>query len=116
MIRVLVTGGAGYVGSVLCEHLLDAGCRVTVVDNLMYGQVSLSHLCADSRFEFVFGDARDESLVRRLVKDADVLIPLAAVVGAPACDRDPFTARSVKRTMRPRESSSRTPSAASSKA
>jgi nucleoside-diphosphate-sugar epimerase len=95
MVRVLVTGGAGYVGSVLCEHLLDAGYRVTVVDNLMYGQSSLAHLCADSRFEFVFGDARDERCVRLLVKDADVIIPLAAVVGAPACDRDPFTARSV---------------------
>lgn len=95
MVRVLVTGGAGFVGSVLSEHLLDAGYRVTVVDNLMYGQASLFHLCADSRFEFVFGDARDESLIRRLVKDADAIVPLAAVVGAPGCDRDPFTARSV---------------------
>ena len=95
MIRVLVTGGAGYVGSVLCEHLLDAGYQVTVVDNFMYGQSSLFHLCADSRFEFVFGDVRDEGLVRGLVKEADVLIPLAAVVGAPGCDRDPEMARSV---------------------
>lgn len=95
MVRVLVTGGAGYVGSVLCEHLLDAGYQVTVVDNLMYGQSSLAHLCADSRFEFVFGDVRDEALMRRLVKDADALVPLAAIVGAPACDRDPITARSV---------------------
>ena len=95
MVRVLVTGGAGYVGSILCEHLLDAGYRVTVVDNLLYGQSSLLHLCADSRFEFVFGDVRDEDLMRRLVKDADALVPLAAIVGAPACDRDPITARSV---------------------
>jgi nucleoside-diphosphate-sugar epimerase len=92
---VLVTGGAGYVGSVLCEHLLDAGYRVTVVDNLLYGQSSLFHLCADSRFEFVFGDVRDEALMRRLVKDTDAIIPLAAIVGAPGCDRDPLTARSV---------------------
>lgn len=93
--RVLVTGGAGYLGSVLSEHLLAAGYRVTVVDSLLYGQAPLFHLCASPGFEFVFGDVRDEDLMRRLVKDADVLIPLAAVVGAPACDRDPWLARSV---------------------
>jgi len=93
--HVLVTGGAGYLGSVLCEHLLDAGYRVTVIDNLMYGQHSLFHLCASPRFEFVPGDVRDERVMGTLVKKADVLIPLAAVVGAPACDRDPWLARSV---------------------
>lgn len=93
--RVVVTGGAGYLGSVLCERLLDAGYQVTAVDNLMYGQNSLFHLCADPRFEFVFGDARDERLVRELTARADVLIPLAAVVGATACDRDPWLASSV---------------------
>lgn len=92
---VLVTGGAGYLGSILCEHLLDAGYCVTAVDNLMYGQNSLFQLCANSRFEFVFGDVRDEGLMRSLVNKADVLIPLAAVVGAPACDKDPWLARSV---------------------
>ena len=94
-LRALVTGGAGYVGSVLCEHLLRAGHRVTVLDNLMYGQASLLHLCNDPSFEFVRGDARDEGLVRRLVARADVILPLAAIVGAPACDRDPWLARSV---------------------
>ena len=93
--RVLVTGGAGYLGAVLCEHLLNAGYQVTVVDNLMYGQNSLFHLCAHPRFAFVFGDARDETLLDRLIKDVDVLIPLAAIVGAPACDRDPWLAQSV---------------------
>jgi nucleoside-diphosphate-sugar epimerase len=93
--RVLVTGGAGYLGSILCEHLLDAGYQTTVIDNLMYGQHSLLHLCAHPHFEFVWGDARNEKLMRGLMKDADVLIPLAAVVGAPACDRDPQLARSV---------------------
>ena len=92
---VLVTGGAGYLGSVLCEHLLDAGHRVTVIDRLMHGQHSLFHLCHNDRFEFVHGDARDEELMRRLVRTADVLIPLAAVVGAPACDLDPWLAKSV---------------------
>lgn len=93
--RVLVTGAAGYLGSVLCEHLLGAGHEVTGLDNLMYQQHSLFHLCAHSRFEFVLGDARDERLMKKLVKEADALIPLAAVVGAPACDRDPWLAQSV---------------------
>jgi nucleoside-diphosphate-sugar epimerase len=93
--HVLVTGGAGYLGSVLCERLLNGGWRVTTVDNLMYQQRSLFHLCGNPNFDFVFGDVRDKDLMGRLVKAADVLIPLAAVVGAPACARDPGLARSV---------------------
>lgn len=93
--RVLVTGGAGYVGSILCEHLLAGGYGVTVVDNLMYGQQSLFHLCGRRGFDFVFGDVRDERVMEPLVKQADVIVPLAAIVGAPACDRDPDMARSV---------------------
>jgi nucleoside-diphosphate-sugar epimerase len=94
-LRVLVTGGAGYLGAVLCERLLGAGLRVTAVDCLLHEHPSLLHLCAQSGFEFVRGDARDASLVQRLLQQADVVIPLAAVVGAPACDRDPWLARSV---------------------
>ena len=82
MTHILVTGGAGYIGSVLSERLLEAGHQVTVIDSLAYGQNSLFHLCANPRFEFIRGDARDEELVRRAMKTADVLIPLAAVVGA----------------------------------
>lgn len=93
--RVLVTGGAGYLGSVLCGRLLEAGCRVTVIDNLMYGQKSLFHLCADPKFDFVGGDVRDEAQMRSLLKGVDVIIPLAAIVGAPACDRQPDLARAV---------------------
>jgi nucleoside-diphosphate-sugar epimerase len=93
--KVLVTGGAGYLGSVLCEHLLDRGYRVTVLDTLEYGQHSLFHLCAEPRFDFVFGDARNEQALAPLVQAADVIIPLAAVVGAGACDRDPSRAKSV---------------------
>ena len=93
--HVLVTGAAGYLGSVLCEHLLDAGFRVTALDNLMHGQQGPLHLCANDRFTFVFGDVRDERLIGSLVKEADVLIPLAALVGAPACDRDPHMAQAV---------------------
>jgi nucleoside-diphosphate-sugar epimerase len=91
--RVLITGGAGYVGSVLTEHLLAAGFHVTVLDSLIFAQNSLFHLCHNPNLEFVFGDARDERVVKRCVEKADVIIPLAAVVGAPACDRDPWLAR-----------------------
>ncbi len=93
--RVLVTGGAGYIGSILAEHLLRDGFHVTVVDSLLYQQANLFHLAAHPGFAFVRGDARDERLMGELIKDADVLIPLAALVGAPACDRDPGFARSV---------------------
>jgi nucleoside-diphosphate-sugar epimerase len=93
--QIVITGGAGYLGSILCEHLLKAGYRVTAVDSLLFGQNSLFHLCNYPTFEFHFGDVRDERLMKSLVAHADVLIPLAALVGAPACDRDPVTARAV---------------------
>jgi nucleoside-diphosphate-sugar epimerase len=93
--RILVTGGAGYLGSVLCECLLDAGFHVTAIDHLLYGQAHLFHLAANQDFEFIVGDVRDEGLMARCVREADVIIPLAAVVGAPACDRDVLLARSV---------------------
>src|SRR5438067_11142998 len=94
-LRVLVTGGAGYIGSVLSDRLLETGSQVTVVDSLIYRQNSLFHLCANPRFDFVYGDARDEHLMQGLIAQADVIIPLAALVGAPACDRDPSFAASV---------------------
>ncbi len=97
MSHVLITGGAGYIGCILTEHLLDAGHSVTILDTLAFGQTPLFHFCANPKFNFVFGDARDEKKVTSLVKDADVIIPLAAVVGAPACDRDPWMATSLNR-------------------
>jgi len=93
--KILITGGAGYLGSILCEHLLAAGYQVTVVDNLMYGVNSLFHLCANPNFDFVYGDARDTQLMRKLLSAADICIPLAAIVGAGACDRDPWRAQSI---------------------
>ncbi|MGZ3454729.1 MAG: NAD-dependent epimerase/dehydratase family protein [Polyangiales bacterium] len=93
--RVLVTGAAGYIGSILCERLLDEGHHVIGLDALTHGEQGLFHLCADQRFEFVHGDARNETTMADLVKKADVIIPLAAIVGAPACARDPWLAKSV---------------------
>jgi nucleoside-diphosphate-sugar epimerase len=93
--HILVTGAAGYIGSVLCECLLRAGFEVVGLDNLSHGQDGPLHLCGAAGFEFIRGDARDERQVAALLKRVDVVIPLAAVVGAPACDRDPPGARSV---------------------
>ena len=93
--RVLVTGGAGYLGSVLSEHLLSAGHSVTCLDNLSLGQSGPFHLCANDRYDFVRGDARDEALLTRLLPTVDAIIPLACVVGAPACQRDPWMAQTV---------------------
>jgi len=93
--EVLITGGAGYLGSIMSERMLDAGYKVTVVDSLRYQQTSLFHLCANPDFEFVSGDVRDEGLMSRLVSKAEVIIPLAAVVGAPACAQDPWLTREV---------------------
>lgn len=95
--RVLVTGGLGYLGSILCEHLLDSGYAVTALDNLMYGagQQGLYHLCANPEFDFIKADVRDEAAMRSALKDADAIVHLAAIVGAAACDRDPALATGV---------------------
>jgi nucleoside-diphosphate-sugar epimerase len=90
--RVLVTGGAGYIGSTLVPMLLDRGYHVTVIDNFMFGQDSLSAVCHQRQFELVRGDVRNKDLMRPLFTKADIIIPLAALVGAPLCDRDPLAA------------------------
>ncbi|MBM3979151.1 MAG: NAD(P)-dependent oxidoreductase [Planctomycetes bacterium] len=87
--NVLVTGGAGYIGSVLVPHLLRAGYAVHVLDNFRFDQTSLTDCCLDANFRVTRGDCREEHTLMRALRDADVIIPLAAVVGAPACDRDP---------------------------
>ena len=95
--RVLITGGAGYIGSVLTPTLLEAGYDVTVLDRFESGDTSLAACCRYERFEAVRGDARDERLVRELAASADIVIPLAALVGAPLCDRDPIAAETTNR-------------------
>jgi len=87
--RILVTGGAGYLGSTLTPALLRHGYQVTVLDNLMFGQASLLDCCANPEFKFVKGDICDQGLMRRLLPKHDIVIPLAAIVGAPACKRNP---------------------------
>ena len=95
--RILVTGGAGYLGSVLVPELLADGHEVTVVDNFRYGQASLLGHCHNPRLSIVRGDARDRALMERCLRGADVLIPLACLTGAPICDRNPLEAASVNR-------------------
>ncbi|MBM3599268.1 MAG: NAD-dependent epimerase/dehydratase family protein [Alphaproteobacteria bacterium] len=85
---ILITGGAGYLGSIMAPALLAAGHKVTVLDNFMFRQSPLAHVCIDSNFTAARGDARDEAVIRPLLKTADIVIPLAALVGAPLCDRD----------------------------
>ena len=87
--KVLITGGAGYLGSNLTRHLLEAGYSVTVLDNLMYDQVTLLHLFSNPKFQFELGDVRDKKLLQDLVGLNDVIIPLAAIVGMPACKANP---------------------------
>src|SRR5262245_43501965 len=94
MPKVLVTGGAGYLGSVLVPTLLDRGFAVTVIDSFMYAQDSLAAVCYRPEFTVVRGDVRSIDTMKPLVKDADIIIPLAALVGAPLCDRDPVAATS----------------------
>ena len=97
MSRILLTGGAGYVGSVLTEELLQSGHEIVVYDNFMYKQTSLNHLMHWRRLEVIKGDIRDLERIRSQVKWADIIIPLAAIVGAPACDRDPVTATAINK-------------------
>lgn len=93
--KILITGGAGYIGSTLTPFLLAAGHRVRVLDRLAYGGHSLLGVWAHPSFEFVRGDVRDRDVVRAAVADRDAVVHLAAIVGDPACSREPDLARSV---------------------
>jgi len=91
--RILVTGGAGYIGSVLVPMLLQDGHEVIVLDNFMYGQTSLLDCCHNTKLAIVRGDTRNSELIQEITKGIDFIFPLACIVGAPACNKDPTTAR-----------------------
>lgn len=91
--NILVTGGAGYLGSILVPDLLAAGHKVTVIDNFIYKQNSLNHVCYDPNFKVFKGDIRVNSTIKPLLKKNDIVIPLAALVGAPICSQDPVGAQ-----------------------
>ncbi len=95
LIKVLVTGGGGYIGSILTPALLAHGCEVTVIDNCMYGQTSLLDCAYNTNLTIVRGDARDKELIKKYIVGMDYIIPLAAIVGMGACDRDPHLATTV---------------------
>jgi len=93
--KILITGGAGYVGSVMVELFLKKGHPVTILDDFRYRPTSLLHLCHYPNLSIVRGDVRDRAAVKPLVAGADVIIPLAAVVGAPACNLHPQDSKSI---------------------
>ena len=93
--RILVTGGAGYIGSVLVPIMLHQGHSVTVIDNFMYGQTSLLDCCYSEEFQLVRGDVRDQKLLLEKLVKADAILPLACLTGAPLCDRDQIGARQI---------------------
>lgn len=95
MEKVLITGGAGYIGSILAPLLLSKGYQVTVLDNFMYNQITLLDICNNPNLSIVRGDVRNQELMKMLVNKHDILIPLACLVGAPLCDRDPYNAQLV---------------------
>ena len=92
-LSILVTGGAGYIGSILVPELLRAGHEVTVIDNFLYNQASLLDVCNFKTLTIVRGDARNEALLKKHLPGKNFIIPLACLVGAPLCDNDPIGAR-----------------------
>lgn len=93
--NILVTGGAGYLGSIMVPDLLAAGHKVKVVDNFFYQQSSLNHVCNNPNFSVVRGDIRVEKIMKPLIEKADMVLPLAALVGAPICNQDPVGATTI---------------------
>mgnify|MGYP001189693663 CR=1 FL=1 len=92
-LKVLVTGGAGYIGSILVPELLSDGFEVTVIDNLTYRQNSLSHNFYNKKFNFIKKDICDYESINKIMTSFDIIIPLAAIVGAPACNENPFKSK-----------------------
>ena len=95
MAKILITGAAGYIGSVLVPELLKREYEVIAIDNFIYNQNSLLDCVHNQNLTIIRGDARDEKLISKYMEGADFIIPLACIVGAPACDKDPQMAKSI---------------------
>ena len=93
--KILITGGAGYLGTVIVDKMLNAGYEVIVLDKLLFNQTSLLQYTSKSKFKFIYGDVRNELLLEKLCNEADIIIPLAAIVGFPACAQDPKLAKEI---------------------
>ena len=93
--KILITGGAGYLGSVITGKMLNEGYEVIVLDKLLFNQTSLLQYTSNPKFKFIYGDVRNESLLEKLCNQSDVIIPLAAIVGFPACAADPKLAKEI---------------------
>ena len=95
IMKILITGGAGYLGSVLVPMLIQAGHSVIVIDNFMYNQISLLDCCWSKNLTIIRGDARNLSLIQEQLKQVDVILPLACLTGAPLCEREPENAHAI---------------------
>lgn len=95
--KILVTGGAGYIGNILVPYLLENGFDVTVYDNLMFQQTPFLDCCNNPNFHFINADVRNTERLREAMKGMDILIPLAALVGAPLCNKDTQSAIAINR-------------------
>jgi len=93
--KILITGGAGYLGSVIVDKMLKAGYEVVVLDKLLFNQTSLLQYTSNPKFKFIYGDVRNLTELEILCKNADIIIPLAAIVGFPACAADPKLAKEI---------------------
>ena len=93
--KVLITGGSGYIGSILTPLLLNNNYEVTVIDSMIYSDNSILNCCSYSNFTFVKGDVTNYELINQHLHGKDIIIPLAAIVGAPACEKNPRWAREV---------------------
>ena len=96
--RVLITGGAGYIGSILSMDLLKSNYNVTILDSFIYNQNSLLELCYNNKFNIIKDDVRNKNILKKLVEENDIIVPLAAIVGAPACEKDKNLATEINLT------------------